>query len=236
MSVTAASPDFPCQRCEVRDKAICSALDESQLRELNEIATSVRLEAGDTVFAEGDDSTYLFNVVTGSVRLLRLLSDGRRLITGFLFPGDFLGLSIADVYGYTVEAQKDVSLCRFERTRLLEMVERFPTLEHRLLRLASNELTEAQGHLVLLGRKTAMERVTTVLLMLAERVGQKESDGIYIDLPMSRGDLADYAGLTIETVSRSILRLCREGVIDLPDKQSIYIFKAAELAARSGDY
>ena len=236
MSGTAASPHFPCQSCQVRDKAICSALDDSELRELNEIVTSVELEAGAPVFFEGDDSTYLFNVVAGSVRLLKLLPDGRRQITGFLVPGDFLGLSIADVYAYTAEAQSDVVLCRFKRSELLRLVERYPKLEHRLLSLASNELAQAQEHLLLLGRKTAMERIITVLLMLAERMGRKDDGGVVVDLPMGRGELADYIGLTIETVSRNISRLRKEGVIDTPDDRLICIHDAEAFASRSGNY
>ncbi len=98
MSGTAASPNFPCKTCQVRDKAICSALNDNELRELNKIVTSVELGAGGIICHQGDTSTYLFNVVSGTVRLLKLLPDGRRQIVGFLFPGDFLGLSIGDEY------------------------------------------------------------------------------------------------------------------------------------------
>src|SRR5512138_967191 len=103
-AITAAAQDFPCKHCDVRDKAICKVLDDAELRQLNRISTAVKLEPGGTVFYEGDDSTYLFNVVRGSLRLSKLLPDGRRQVTGFLFPGDFLGLSIAGVYPYTAEA------------------------------------------------------------------------------------------------------------------------------------
>jgi len=143
MGTTAASPGFPCQSCEVRDKTICSSLDDEQLRELNQITTEVTLRSGGTVFYQGDDDTYLFNVVAGAVRLSMLLPDGRRQVTGFLFPGDFLGLSVGGVYAYSAETLSETSLCRFERVRLIEIMERFPKLEHRLLELASNELTQA---------------------------------------------------------------------------------------------
>ena len=118
MSGTAASPSFPCETCEVRDKAICAALTDDELRQLNAIATAVKVRTGGTVFYEGDDSTYLFNVVTGALRLTKLLPDGRRQVTGFLFPGDFLGLAVTEVYAYSAEALTDVSLCRFARTSL----------------------------------------------------------------------------------------------------------------------
>ena len=101
MQRTAAAHDFPCQTCPVRDQSICAALSDEELREVSRITTAVDLAKGTTVFFEGDENTYLFNVVGGAVRLSKLLSDGRRQVTGFLFPGDFLGLSIADRYAYT---------------------------------------------------------------------------------------------------------------------------------------
>ena len=236
MSVTAASPTFPCQTCEVRDQVICSALGDAELRELNTIATSVKLRPGQAVFFEGDESAYLFNVVTGAIRLSKLMPDGRRQIVGFLFSGDVLGLSIAEVYAYTAEALSETTLCRFKRTSLSRMMERFPKLEHRLLDLASNELTQAQDHLLILGRKTATERLCTIILRLAERLGRSDGAGSTIELPMTRQDLGDYAGLTTETVSRTISHLRKEGAIDTPDLRTIHVPKTTELALRSGDY
>lgn len=235
MGQTAASPQFPCQTCEVRDKAICAALDDDELRRLNSIARAVELETGRTIFYEGDDNTFLFNVVRGAVRLSKLLLDGRRQITGFLFPGDFLGLSVANVYAYTAETLIDTSLCRFDRASLTAAMERFPKLEHQLLDLASNELAQAQDHLLMLGRKTATERVATVLLRLAKRVGQSADGGMVLDLPMSREDLADYAGLTTETVSRTFSLLRQKGVIDTPAARSVHIPETETLALVSGD-
>jgi len=233
---TAASPHFPCATCQVRDKAICSALNDEELRTLNSISTSTTLPTGGTVFYEGDDSTYLFNVVSGAVRLSKLLSDGRRQITGFLFPGDFLGLSVRDVYAYTAETLTSTTLCRFERPRLVKIMERLPKLEHELLKLASNELAQAQDHLMMLGRKTANERLATVLITLSTRIGRPHDAGYMIDLSMTRGDIADYTGLTTETVSRTLTRLRKEGIITIPDNRSIYIPELEKLERLNGDY
>jgi len=235
MSSTAASPRFPCATCEVRDKAICAALDYEELRQLNAIATSVSLPADKTVFYEGDKDTFLFNVVQGAVRLSKMLPDGRRQITGFLFPGDLLGLSAEGVYAYTAEAIIDTSLCRFDRTRLTEIAEHFPKLERQLLSLASNELVQAQDHLMILGRKSADERVATILLRLAERIGQRSNSGSVLDLPMTRYDIADYTGLTIETVSRSISLFRQKGVIEMSDARRIFIPETGALTLLSGD-
>lgn len=235
MAKTAASPQFPCQTCEVRDCAICAVLEDDELLELNAIATAVELEAGATVFHEGDENTYLFNVVKGAVRLSKLLADGRRQITGFLFPGDFLGLSIANVYAYSAEAITDVSLCRFSRRGLTEFMGQSPKLEHQLLALASNELVEAQEQMLVLGRKTATERVVTFLIKLAERIGRQAGDGWELDLPMTRTDLGDYLGLTTETVSRTMSRLRDKGVICTSGVRSVHVRDANELTTLSGD-
>ena len=165
----------------------------------------------------------------------KLLPDGRRLITGFLFPGDFLGLSIADVYAYTAEALVETSLCRFDRAKLIKLLERFPKLEHRLLELASNEIVEAQAHMLVLSRKTATERLASIVATLSERIGHN-SDGVkIIELPMTRQDLADYLGLTTETVSRTFTELRDEGVLTLPHARQIQVVAPEKLAMISGD-
>ena len=235
MTLSAASPDFPCQTCDVRDKAVCSALNDDELRHLNQITTSAELDVGQMVFLEGDESTYLFNVVSGSLRLTKMLPDGRRQIVGFLFPGDFLGLSFNREYAYTAETLAPTTLCRMPRAGLSYVLERFPKLEHQLLSLASNELAQAQDHLLILGRKSAKERLATVLLMMSERIGHKENDGWLIELPMSRLDLADYIGMTIETVSRTFSQLDRDGVLERPSVSAILLPDLAILASLTGD-
>ena len=235
MSRTSASTIFPCETCEVRDKAICAALNDDELRQLNAIATAVKVRTGGTVFYEGDDSTYLFNVVTGALRLTKLLPDGRRQVTGFLFPGDFLGLAVTEVYAYSAVALSDTSLCRFARTSLTAIMERFPKLEHRLLGLASNELAQAQEQLMILGRKTAAERVATVLLSLAKRIGRPVTGGRVLDLPMTRQDIGDYSGLSTETVSRIISRLRQDGLIKTPNPTTVHIPETEALVDLSGD-
>jgi CRP/FNR family transcriptional regulator len=235
-TVTAAAPDFPCQTCEVRDAAICKVLDDAELRQLNKISTAVKLDAGGTVFYEGDDSTCLFNVVRGSLRLSKLLPDGRRQVTGFLFSGDFLGLSIGGVYPYTAEAMTASSLCRFDRPSLTRMLDKFPKLEHQLLSLASNELAQAQDHIMVLGRKTATERIATVLLKLVDRIGKQGTSGCALDLPMTRSDLADYTGLTTETVSRTLSQMKREGLVDTIGVRGLHIPRIEALAGICGDF
>ncbi len=233
--LTAASRQFPCASCEVRDAAICAALDDDELRDLNAISTLVDLEDKETIFHEGDEDTFLFNVVDGAVRLSKLLPDGRRQITGFLFAGDLAGLSVDGVYAYSAEAIVETTLCRFDRVRLTEVAERFPKLEHRLLDLASNELVQAQDHLMVLGRKSSTERIATILMRLAERIGDRTDGGSIIDLPMTREDLADYAGLTTETVSRNLSSLRAKAIIEIPNPRSVHVPDMNALAVLSGD-
>ena len=229
MHLPAASHDFPCQSCSVRDQSICAVLSDDELRELSKIATAVHLAKNATVFFEGDENTYLFNVVTGAVRLSKLLHDGRRQVTGFLFPGDFLGLSIADTYAYSAETLSETSLCRFKRSSLIKLLDRFPKLEHRLLELASNELLEAHTHMMLLGQKHATEKISTTLVHLMKRIGLRRKDAIVIELPMNRIDLAEYAGVSAETVSRCLTSLREKSVISLPQTNTVCILNEDEL-------
>jgi len=234
--VTAAARDFPCRSCEVRDKAICKALDDQELRQLCKISTSVKLHAGGTVFYEGDDSLYLFNVICGALRLSKLLPDGRRQVTGFLFPGDFLGFSVSGIYSYTADVLVPTELCRFEQASLTRMLDKFPKLEHQLLSLASNELAQAQDHIMVLGQKTATERVATVLLKLVARIGKQTGGSCALALPMTRADLADYVGLTTETVSRTISQLKKQGVLATVGVRGLHIPAVKDLAGYCGDF
>lgn len=235
MHRSAASHEFPCQTCAVRDQTICAVLSDEELREVSRITTAVDVAKGGIVFFESDENTYLFNIVSGAVRLSKLLSDGRRQVTGFLFPGDFVGLSVADVYAYTAEALSDTSLCRFNRASLIKLLDRFPKLEHRLLELASNELVEAQAHLLMLGQKHVMEKISSTLIHLMRRIGQRYDDAIVIDLPMTRTDLAEYAGVTTESVSRCFTRLRKQSVIRLPTVWSVHVLREDELERLAGN-
>ena len=232
---TAASHDFPCQSCAVRDQSICAVLSDEELREISKITTAVELAKGATVFFEGDENTYLFNILSGAVRLSKLLYDGRRQVTGFLFPGDFLGLSVAETYAYSAETLCETSLCRFNRASLIKLLDRFPKLERKLLELASNELVEAHAHIVLLGQKHVTEKVSTTLVHLMKRIGQKRDDAIVINLPMTRADLAEYAGVTTESVSRCLTRLRKQNVISIPQPSTLNILQEDELERLAGD-
>jgi CRP/FNR family transcriptional regulator len=211
----------PCTVCEVRDRAVCSALEPGELRRLADIMTQIELAPQKTIFYEGDPADYLYNVTRGAIRLHKLLPDGRRQITDFLFPGDFVGLAVNDVYAYTAETVDTVHLCRFPSSRLQALIEESPRFERRLLGMASNELVEAQDQMLLLGRKTAQEKVASFLLMMSKRAAKRGRPSNLIELPMGRADVADFLGLSTETVSRTFTQLKTSGVIQLLDNTHV---------------
>jgi CRP/FNR family transcriptional regulator len=220
----------PCGACPVRGLTVCAALEEDELARLADITHTHRVDAAQTIFSEGDPASNLFNVTAGTVKLYKLLPDGRRQITGFLFSGDFMGLSINERYAYSAETVTATSLCRFPRRKMDQLMDEFPKLQRRLFSLASNELASAQDQMLLLGRKTAKEKIASFLVSVAQRAvrrGQKDNP---VHLPMSRADIADYLGLTTETVSRTftqlkaggVIRLLEGGKVQLSNKEALY--------------
>lgn len=147
----------------------CVGLEAEEIDRLSAIVTRLTLAAHQMLFHEGDAADFVYNVTRGVMKLYKLLPDGRRQITGFLLPGDFLGLAGKDGYSYSAETVDAVELCRFPRRKLNELFEAFPQLERRMLKLATDELIAAQDQMVLLGRRTAAEKVAIFLLRLSER-------------------------------------------------------------------
>jgi CRP/FNR family transcriptional regulator len=222
-----------CDSCAIRMVSVCAALDRRELQRLRAITTTYVVPADGNLFREGDPAEHLFNVVAGSVRLVKLLADGRQQITGFLYPGDFIGVAFNDTYAYSAEAIEPLRLCRFDRTALESLMTDFPKLQRRLLARAGNEIVAAQDQMVVLGRKTARERVATFLLAIARRRGGT-ARALAIDLPMRRADIADYLGLTIETVSRTFTALQRDGTIAVERRSHVDILDLAALGRAAG--
>ncbi len=205
----------PCSACAVRDLTLCATLEEHELAEMAAIVTTLELGPGDPLFDEAEPAKHVFNVTAGAVKVYKLLADGRRQMTGFLFPGDFLGLANEETYAYSAEAITHTALCRFPRRKLEQLLEKYPKMEHRLLGMASHELAVAQEQMLLLGRKTAREKIASFLLMLSRRATQRGQAGDPVLVPMSRNDIGDYLGLTTETVSRTFTQLRQGGSISL---------------------
>jgi len=208
-------------------------IDPDDMTRLAQYSHRLAVMAGKTFIQEGEPASDFFIVTSGHVKIFALMPDGRRQITGFAQSGDFLGLASGSTYGFSAEALGPVSLCRFSRTGLNILKREFPDIEHRLMEEASRELVQAQKRMLLLGRKTARERLASFLLEQHHRSSTKE---IVIHLPMSRTGIADYLGLTIETVSRTLNALQREKLIAITQVTQITLLSlpALETLARGG--
>jgi CRP/FNR family transcriptional regulator, anaerobic regulatory protein len=205
----------PCTECSIRRLTVCAALDEAELRELANLSRSMRFSAGETVFAQEEMTTSFYNLQEGVMRLYKLLADGRRQIIGFALPGDFLGLAASSRHNFSADAIRHVELCQFARSAFARFSANRPDLLRRINELAVRELSQAQDHMVLLGRRSAEEKVATFLIRWRQRLVPITGPSATISVPMSRQDIADYLGLTIETVSRTFTRFERDGVIEI---------------------
>lgn len=210
------APGPPCRCCEADGHSVCASLTPEGLRGLRVIRGNARLDAHDTVFREGDPADCVYTLTSGSVKLSKLLGDGRRQIVGFVFPGDFFGFPVGGAYPYTAEAVTAIGLCRFSSARLAQLRQDNVELGALLFDRVVADLALAQEQMLLLGRMTAREKIAHFLLSLSHRATRRSDPESPVALPMSRLDLADYLGLTTETVSRTFTQLKRAGLIALP--------------------
>lgn len=194
-----------------------------------EAAREVKIEANHTIYFEGDEAQYCYKVVSGTVRLSKITDDGRRQIAAFVGRGGFFGWTGSDAHNYAAEAVTNVVLARYSCARIDEAVATNPKFGRRLLGHITSQLLAAQEHLLVLGRKTAGERLATFLLDLVCRGQEKAPQKCRVVLPMSRGDIADYLGLTVETVSRALASLRAARVITVPTPETIDIADAEAL-------
>lgn len=226
-----------CLTCDVRHLAFCAGLEGKDLGSLERLRQNVQVQAGETVFAEQEPAGHVYNVTRGGLRIGRLLADGRRQLVNFAMPGDFVGLDSDGRYSASAEALTDSELCRFDRRDLDRLFTALPSLQRRLLELSRDALVEAQDRMVLLGRKSPAEKLASFLLELSARAKRQRRPASPVYLPMNRTDIADYLGLTIETVSRTFTRLRNERLIALPETHLVVLAdpeRLAELAAGDG--
>jgi CRP/FNR family transcriptional regulator len=203
----------------------CRGLEQQAVSHVAAISSLCRKSAGETLFGEGDVADGAYEIVKGTLRLYKLLPDGRRQIVGFPSAGHMLGLAPEGTHVYTAEAVTDVTLCRYPRASFNRLVDHVPGLARRLWAVTADELRFAQNQLLLLGRKTATEKVASFLLLLADQQHATDEVGV----PMTRTDIGDYLGLTIETVSRTLTKMKRDGLIGLPTHDRIELLCADQL-------
>jgi CRP/FNR family transcriptional regulator, anaerobic regulatory protein len=224
----------PCGHCDARPYSVCNAIPNADLARLAAAAVVTDVPAGTTFIEEAEPAHSFFNITRGTARLFKLLPDGRRQITGFAGVGHFLGLAVSDTYAFSAEAIEPVRFCRFPRTRLRLLLDDFPAMEKRLLEVAANELVAAQEQMLLLGRKTARERMASFLAMQSSQGVSCRQPRMRFPLPMTRSDIADYLGLTIETVSRTLTRFRSEGLIEIPCQSEVVILNRRALESLAG--
>jgi CRP/FNR family transcriptional regulator len=237
-SLDAACGD--CLNCAVRCQTVCNAVPEANLHMLREMVLTRSFKRGKLVCFEEGELRNVLIVTRGVVRLTRRLLDGRELTVELLYPGSFLGLCGADAEHTEGWAVTDVSMCSLPKARFAALVDKYPQLEHQLLLIKLNQLERARARLISLGRKSAGERVASFLLEIAEHQagmgGEVARESLpEFDMPLARGNIADFLGLSTETVSRKVQHLVRAGVIIVNDHTHITIRDLAELRRLTGD-
>jgi CRP/FNR family transcriptional regulator, anaerobic regulatory protein len=223
-------PCGACLECDVRSMAVCAALDDGEVGALERIMTPRTLEHDQTLAEEGDPRSHVYTLTSGMLRLSSALPDGRRQITGFLMPGDYFGLAGDRVHTQTAEAVAGCNLCAFPVREMDKLLASYPRLKDRLFVMTQLALRQAQDSQMILGRLTPLEKLAAFLLVFSRRAAAHKQKENPVLLPMSRADIADFLGLTVETVSRSFSELKKRGVIALPDAHTADIKDRVTLA------
>lgn len=233
-------PRNKCRTCAIRNVALCRALPPEALAELNQIARRRRVLAGQQLFDPDQRPQLVANIVSGVARLSRSLPDGRTQIVGLQFAPEFLGRPYVVAGAVLVEAATDMELCCFTRTQFESLLQRHPKLQQILVEHMVRKLDQAREWMLLLGRKTAEERVASLVLLCAERMCEggcafkTGPEANHFEMPLSRTEMADCLGLTLETVGRMIQRLVRAGVIEIRARRGVGIVDMAQLRLAAG--
>jgi len=228
-----------CADCPIRARAICSYAGRDELEMLNSVKYYKNFAPGQEIVAAGEQTTSIGSVVEGVVSLSKTMIDGRRQMVGLMFPSDFIGRPKSPVAPYDAVAVTPVRLCLFSRPQFERLLRETPSIEQRLLEITLDELDAARDWMLLLGRKTAQEKIATFLSILARRSAQLSGapsvSGLTFELPLTREAISDYLGLTIETVSRQITALRKAGVIDLIDSRHVRVPDFTRLLDAAGE-
>jgi CRP/FNR family transcriptional regulator len=218
--------------------AVDRPLDGKASHRLFCISSIRTVPAKEVVYCEGSPSDHVYEVIEGVVKLYMLMADGRLQITGFAYPGQILALDAGFHHATTAEAVTQTKLCQYPRAKFERVIDEHPELARQLFAIVAQDLSAARSQMLLLGRKSATERLASFLLDLSERSAARGEDPDLIELPMSRGDIGDYLGLTIETVSRTITRLRQLDVLDLRQHRTAAIRDRVRLSemAEGGEF
>lgn len=228
-----------CGTCPIRHRAVCSRCEPDELDHLDDIKYYRTYEAGQPVIWAGDPMEFVASVVTGIATLSQTMEDGRTQMVGLLLPSDFIGRPGREHAPFDVVAVTDLTLCCFRKKPFEDLMGATPSIGGRLLQMTLDELDSAREWMLVLGRKTAREKIASLLMIIARRDAalhkRLPKDGMEFDLPLTREAMADYLGLTLETVSRQISALKKVGVIQLQGKRQVHIPDLQRLVSETGD-
>jgi CRP/FNR family transcriptional regulator len=217
-----------CTDCQIRHRAVCAHCEPDELSLLESMKSYRDYRAGETILWAGEPLTMVGSVVSGVVSLARAMEDGRRQ----------MGRPDRALAPYDAVAATDVTLCCFQRQPFQKLVVASPAIGRRMLAMTFDELDAARDWMLLLGRMTAREKIASFLCILARRTqatAARAGDGLTVDLPLTREAMADYLGLTVETVSRQITALRQDGVIRLQGQRQVVITSFRDLLVESGE-
>ena len=231
--------DIECSDCPIRHRAVCARCEADELAQLEAIKYYRHYEAGQPIAWAGDEMGFVASVVRGVATLANAMQDGRTQMVGLLLPSDFLGRPGRKTSPYDVTAVSDLTLCCFRRKPFEDLLQSTPHVAERLLEMSLDELDAAREWMLILGRKTAREKIASLLTILARREASfgltRVRGPLTIDLPLTREAMADYLGLTLETVSRQISALKADGIIGLDGKRRVLVPDIRKLMMETGD-
>lgn len=215
-----------CDMCQVRREGICAALDDEARAQLLQLSRRRALAAHQVIFRDGDEADHYFSITSGIVKLVKTLADGHQHIIGLIHQPDFMGQTLNRRHTYAAESATEVELCAYPRAAFDAFMKAHPELERQIFEMTVRELDVCRDWTLLLGRKCSYERVAGFLLMMARRMPRipgRDANSAHFELPFTRAEMADYLGLTLETVSRQFSRLKRKRIIALPSSRDITI-------------
>lgn len=239
MNVSAPNIAPSCENCPIRHRAVCARCESDELKRLDAIKYYRSFESGQTIVWSGDHMEFVGSVVSGIATLTQTMEDGRTQMVGLLLPSDFVGRPGREGAAYDVVATTDVVMCCFRKKPFEDLMVKTPHIAHRLLEMTLDELDAAREWMLVLGRKTAREKIASLLSIIARRNAALTPDGMVgkmvFDLPLTREAMADYLGLTLETVSRQMSALKKDGVIVLETKRHVTVPDMQRLLEEAGD-
>ena len=225
-----------CRVCDARHGGVCATLTPAQLFELNRHSTRRKVDAGNELIGQGESVSHYSNILSGVIKLSKMMADGRQQIVGLQFAPDFLGRPHLCESTMTAEAATETEICSFPKSLIERMANETPGLERKLHTQSLKELDEAREWMLTLGRKTAQEKVASFLYLIATHIDpERNGNSATFDLPLSRADIADFLGLTIETVSRQMTKLRKDNIIVIENNRHVIVPDTRRLRYAAGN-